>query len=125
MCVDFGRLNAKLSRNPQVDDQSLQCDTGTLKFAQRVHGEGDKFHPSALKQSFTAVNPGSVEKPAGKTAPLALWHCYPLADWLKWFQLTVCIFLHSPQSLFVSSSQKKNFAYHAEVAPDQNHEQQK
>lgn len=53
--VGFSQLTVKLSRNPQVDDQSFQGDTGTLKFAQHAQREGDKFHPSALKYSFTAV----------------------------------------------------------------------
>lgn len=54
-------ITAKLARTPQVDDQSLQVDTGTLKFTQPANYEGDKSHPSALNQSFTAGNSGSVK----------------------------------------------------------------
>lgn len=56
-------ITAKLSRTPQVDDQSLQANTGSLKFTQPAERERDKFHPSALNQSFTA---GSVTSQPGE-----------------------------------------------------------
>lgn len=113
-------LTAKLGRTSQVDDHSLQADTGSLKFTQPADPEGDEFHPSALKQSFTAENSGSV-KSLVMVKLRRLYRCVFLTELIS--QLSAdCLYFFiaaSPiKSFFVSSSQK-NFADHTEVTTDQ------
>ena len=91
-------------QSPQADDQIVLSDTGTLKFAEPADHKGDKFHPSALKQSFAAEDPYSVKIMAGKMLHLTLWDVTKLICKCSCFSV-------SPQSLFVSFSQgekKKN-----------------
>jgi len=47
--LSYSHLTVKLARSPQVDDQTLQANTGTLSFAEPADQEGDKFQPCALK----------------------------------------------------------------------------
>lgn len=99
-CSIIAPSTAKLARTPQVDDQSLQADTGSPKFTQPADQEGDEFHLSALKCPFTAEDSGR-EKPCGGGAAVTLLVCLIICNLLGFLsRIFLPVFSLSDISIF-------------------------